>query len=89
MANTKNALLRTIVIDRCLSDKSRWYSTQDIIEEFNAEQCDTIAEKMDDIEDYNLELDKQLDSIHAPTESLVSSVSKQSKLSSRSGRISR
>lgn len=35
MANTKNAMLRTIVIDRCLSDKSRWYSTQDIMDECN------------------------------------------------------
>lgn len=35
MANTKNALLRTMVIDRCLSDKSRKYSTQNIMEECN------------------------------------------------------
>lgn len=35
MANTKNALLRTMVIDRCLSDKTRKYSTYDIMEECN------------------------------------------------------
>lgn len=35
MANTKNALLRAIVIDRCLSDKKRKYSTQDLMIECN------------------------------------------------------
>lgn len=35
MANTKNALLRTMVIDRCLSDGRRNYSTQDIMDECN------------------------------------------------------
>jgi len=35
MANTKNALLRSMVIDRCLSDNSRHYSTKDIMEECN------------------------------------------------------
>lgn len=35
MANTKNALLRTKIIDRCLSDKRRKYSTQDMMDECN------------------------------------------------------
>ena len=35
MANTKNALLRTIVIDRCLRDKNRRYTTKDIMDECN------------------------------------------------------
>lgn len=35
MANTKNALLRTKIIDRCLSDKRRKYSTQDLMNECN------------------------------------------------------
>lgn len=35
MANTKNALLRTMVIDRCLSDGRKNYSTQDIMDECN------------------------------------------------------
>lgn len=35
MANTKNALLRTMVIDRCLRDKRRRYSTEDIMRECN------------------------------------------------------
>lgn len=35
MANTKNALLRTMIIDRCLSDHRRNYSTQDMMDECN------------------------------------------------------
>lgn len=35
MANTKNALLRTQIIDRCLNDKRRKYSTQDLMQECN------------------------------------------------------
>lgn len=35
MANTKNALLRTMVIDRCLSNESRHFSTKDLMNECN------------------------------------------------------
>lgn len=47
MANTKNALLRTMVIDRCLRDKRRRYSTEDIMRECNkALEAQGMAEVM-------------------------------------------
>lgn len=61
MANTKNALLRTMVIDRCLSDGSRLYTTKDIMEECNkalsaqgmaeVSSLNTIREDIDAIRD--------------------------------------
>lgn len=58
-------------------------------EDFNAERCDSIAEKEKDIEENNLELDEQLDSTPAPMVSLVSSVSKPPQSSSRNNYSSR